>query len=78
MHNIGRIGLDHARLVDIGGIGIKMGCNCDEEITKNKLYLAGERITVNCHKCFNTVNAAYMGLKFHNPTIKQFQIEDEK
>jgi len=72
---MGRIGLNNARLIDVGGMGFKVGCGCDNEISKSKLYLPAERISINCHSCFQSMNISYMGLKFYNSTLKGAQVQ---
>lgn len=72
---MGRIGVVNGRLIDIGGMGFKVGCACDNEISKSKLYLPGERVSINCHLCFQTMNISYMGLKFYNSTLKCVQVQ---
>ena len=36
-----RVGVTAGHLVDIGGIGFKVGCVCNNEISKGKMYLPG-------------------------------------
>lgn len=38
---LGRIGVNHGHLIDVGGVGFKIGCTCNNEISKAKLYLPG-------------------------------------
>ena len=67
--------LVNGKLVDIGGIGWKIGCNCDDEIIKGKLHLPGERLQVNCHSCFSNMSITYNGIKHFNPFVKEFQMQ---
>ena len=75
---IGKLGLESAGLLDIGGIGWKFGCQCDNEIIKNKIYLSGQKSNINCHQCFKTMNVSFNGLKHFNPFVKEFQPQDGK
>ena len=68
---IGRMGLENARLVEVGGIGWKMGCSCDNELTREKIYMPGQRLNINCHLCFKNMTVSFMGLKFSNPYYKE-------
>lgn len=38
---LGRISVQNSMLIDLGGIGLKVGCGCDNEIGNNKLFLPG-------------------------------------
>ena len=68
---IGQLGIENGRLIEVGGIGWKVGCPCDNEICKNKIYMPGQRMNTNCHLCFKNINVSYMGLKFTNPYYKK-------
>ena len=71
---LGSIGVTSGHLLDIGGVGFKIGCICNNEISKLKMYLPGERININCHNCFHSMQVQYQGLKFYNPTLKTPQV----
>ena len=68
----------NGKIVDVGGLGWKVGCECDQEIFKNKLYLPGEKLQLNCHACFQNMTIMYNGIKFHNPFVKEFQMQEDK
>lgn len=67
---IGRLGIENGRLIEVGGIGWKIGCSCDTEIIKPKICLPGYRLNANCHECFKQMQITYMGLGFQNPFTK--------
>ena len=69
-----KVGVTAGHLLDLGGIGFKVGCVCNNEIPKNQLYLPGEKINVNCHNCFHQMHISFMGLKCYNPTLKTSQV----
>jgi hypothetical protein len=75
---LGRIGVNNGHLIDIGGVGFKIGCVCNNEISKGRMYLSGERINANCHNCFQAMTIVYMGLKTYNPTLKINQIRTDR
>lgn len=68
---VGQMGIENARLIEIGGISWKVGCPCDNEICKNKIYMPGQRMNINCHLCFKNLSVSYMGLTFSNPYYKK-------
>ena len=72
-----RVGVTAGHLADIGGIGFKVGCVCNNEISKGKIYLPGEKININCHNCFHSMHISFMGLKCYNPTLKIPQVRNE-
>lgn len=74
---LGRIAVSRGHLIDVGGVSFKIGCSCNNEISKGRLYLPAERITANCHNCFQSMIITYMGLKSFNPTIKTPQVKVE-
>ncbi len=41
------------------------------------MYLPGERISVNCHHCFETLTIFFGGLKIFNPNLKGVQIKPD-
>lgn len=67
---VGKLGIDNGRLLEVAGISWRIGCACDEEILKNKIYLSGQRLNINCHQCFKNMQIHYMGLKFFNPFLE--------
>lgn len=76
---IGRLGIDNGKLIEVGGIGWKIGCSCDAEIVKPRICMPGYRLNANCIQCFRSMQVSYMGLKFHNPFWKENElIEDGK
>lgn len=75
---LGRMGVNNGHLIDLGGVGFKIGCSCNNEISKGKLYLPGERINANCHNCFQSMMVAFMGLKIYNPTLKIPQVKTDR
>lgn len=68
---IGQLGIENGRLIEVGGVGWKVGCSCDNEISKNKIYMPGQRLNANCHLCFKNISVGYMGIKFYNPYFKE-------
>lgn len=72
---ISKMSFANGKLLDVGGLGWKVGCNCDAEIIKSKLYLPGEKLQLNCHQCFSNMNITYNGIKNFNPFVKEFQLQ---
>ena len=68
---VGVLGMENARLLEVGGIDWKIGCSCDAEITRENIYMPGHKLKINCHICFKNMTLSITGLKFYNPYYKE-------